>query len=155
MASLLFFLTLLGVGRGYHLTPSWGQVLAHVPNASHICGGAVKGGKICLRLKSDDDPVCKGHEPGEATVEDSTLYVCTTKGPTLTTVYDSYSLSATKLSQDLLDFFIQPDAPDLGGIGPTVIFAFVQDTNFKHIKKQQYLRFTTRLKSLIQQYINN
>ena len=87
-----------GLGGGNPLAPRCGRVFAYVPSASHVCGGAVKGGKICLRLKSEDDPACKGHEPGSVKVEDGTMYVHAAKGPTLTTMYDSYSLSATTIS---------------------------------------------------------
>ena len=87
----------------------------------------MKGGKICLRVKSEEDPACKGHEPGEVRVENGTLYVCAAKGPALTSVYKSYLLSAAKLSQDLLDFLVNVNVEDLTGIGPTSIFAFVQE----------------------------
>ena len=87
----------------------------------------MKGGKICLRLKSDDEPACKSHEEGSVKVEDGTVYVCIAKGPTLTTVYDLYSLSATKLSPDLLDFLVNASIDDLPGVGPTGAFAFVQE----------------------------
>ena len=93
-----------GLGGVNPLAPCCGWVFAYVPSASHMCGGAVKGGKICLWVKSDEDPACKSHELGSMKVEDGTMYVCAAKGPTLTTVYDSYSLSAAKISQDLLDF---------------------------------------------------
>ena len=94
-------------------------MLAYVPSAAHICGGTVKGGKICLCTKSDNDPACKGHEPGLMKVEDGALYVQAAKGPMLTSVYDSYSMSATKLSQDLLDFLVNTTVDDLQGVGPT------------------------------------
>ena len=87
----------------------------------------MKGGKICLRLKSEEDPACKGHAPGEVNVEDGTVYVRAAKGPALTSVYDSYSLSAAKLSQDLLDFLVDATVEDLAGIRPTGVFAFVQE----------------------------
>ena len=87
----------------------------------------MKGGKICLRLKSDNDPACKGHEPGPVKVEEGTLYLRAAKGPTLTSVYDSHSLSATKISQDLLDFLVNATVEDLVDVGPTSIFAFIQE----------------------------
>ena len=74
-------------------------------------------------MKSEKDPACKGHEPGEVKVEDATLY----EGPALTSVYESYSLSAAKLSQDLLDFLVNANVKDLVRIGPTSIFAFLQE----------------------------
>jgi len=113
-----------GVNR---LAPRCGRVFAYVPSAVHVCGGAVKGGKICLRLKSDDDPACKGHETGPVKVEDGTMYVRAAKGATLTSVYDSFSLSATKISQDLLDFLVNATVDDLAGVGPTSVSAFVQE----------------------------
>ena len=85
----------------------------------------MKGGKICLRLKSDDDPACKGHEPGPVKVGDGTLYLRAAKGPTLTSVYDSHSLSAAKISQDLLNFLVNTTVEDLAYLGPTSVFAFV------------------------------
>ena len=109
------------------LAPRCGRVFAYVPSAAHVCGGAVKGGKICLRVKADDDPACKSHEPGQMKVEDGTMYVRAAKGPSLTTVYDSYSLSAAKISQDLLDFLVNASVKDLGTLGPTGVFAFVQE----------------------------
>ena len=63
-----------------------GQVFAYVPSASHVCEGAVKGGNICLRVKLDEDPACKSHEPRSMKVEDRTMYARAAKGPTLTTV---------------------------------------------------------------------
>ena len=116
-----------GFGGVNPLAPRCGRVFAYVPSASHVCGGAVKGGKICLRLKSDDDPVCKGHETGPVQVRDGTLYVRAAKGPALTSVYDAYTLPATRLSQDLLDFLVNATVDDLTGIGPTGTFAFVQE----------------------------
>ena len=116
-----------GLGGVNPLAPRCGRVFAYVPSAVHVCGGSVKGGKICLRTKSDDDPACKGHEPGLVKVEDGTLYVRAAKGPTLTSVYDSYTLSAAKLSQDLLDFLVEATVEDLREIGPTGIFAFIQE----------------------------
>ena len=116
-----------GLGGVDPLAPRCGRVFAYVPSASHVCGGAVKGGKICLRVKSEGDPACKGHEVGDVNVEDATLYVRAAKGPTLTSVYDSYSLSAAKLSQDLLDFLVNVNAEDLAGLGPTGVFAFIQE----------------------------
>ena len=116
-----------GLGGVNPLAPRCGRVFAYVPSASHVCGGAVKGGKICLRLKSDEDPACKSHEAGEVEVTDPTLYVRAAKGPGLTTVYDSLSLPAEKLSQDLLDFLINANVEDLGDMGPTGTFAFVQE----------------------------
>ena len=64
-----------GLGGVNPLAPRCGRVFAYVPSASHVCGGAVKGGKICLHLKSDAYPTCKGHELGPVQVEDGTLYV--------------------------------------------------------------------------------
>ena len=116
-----------GLGGGNPLAPRCGRVFAYVPSAAHVCGGAVKGGKICLRVKTDDDPACKSHAPGEIEVQDGTLFVRAAKGPSLTTVYDSYSLSAAKLSQDLLDFMVNASVEDLGDLGPTGVFAFVQE----------------------------
>ena len=115
------------------LTPRCGWVFAYIPSASHLCGGAVKGGKICLHLKSEDDPACKGHDPGPVQVEDGTLYVCAAKGPMLTSVYDSYALLATQLSQDLLDFLVNALVDDLAGIGPTGTFAFVQEHGCRNL----------------------
>ena len=109
------------------LAPRCGQVFAYVPSASHMCEGAVKGGKIYLCLKSEEDPACKGHEPGVVKVDDGTLYVRATKGPTLTSVYNLYLMSAAKLRQDLLDFLVNATVEDLAGIGPTGVFAFVQE----------------------------
>ena len=104
-----------------------GRVFAYVPSVAHMCGGAVKGGKIFLRLKSDDNPACKGHEPGPVKVEDGTLYLRAAKGPTVTSVYDLHSLSATKVSQNLLDFLVNATVEDLAGVAPTSVFAFVQE----------------------------
>ena len=72
-----------GLGGVNPLPPRCGRVFAYVPSASHMCGGAVKAGKICLCLKSEEDPACKGHELGVVKVDDGTLYVCAAKGPTL------------------------------------------------------------------------
>ena len=116
-----------GLGGVNPLAPRCGRVFAYVPSASHVCGGAVKGGKICLRLKDENDPACKGHDSGSVKIEDATLFVRAAKGPALTTVYDSYTMSAGKLSQDLLDFLINANVEDLNGVGPTGTFAFVQE----------------------------
>ena len=37
-----------GLGDVNPLALCCGQANAHVPSALHVCGGAVKGGKICL-----------------------------------------------------------------------------------------------------------
>ena len=116
-----------GLGGVDPLAPRCGRVFAYVPSASHVCGGAVKGGKICLRLKADDDPACKGHDSGVTKMEDGTLFVRAAKGPALTTVYDAYTLSTTKLSRDLLDFLVNANVDDLDGVDPTGAFAFVQE----------------------------
>ena len=105
-----------GLGGVNTHAPRCGQVFAYVPSASHVYGGSVKVGKICLRLKSDDEPACKSHEPGSMKVEDGTIYVCMAMGPTLTMVYDSFSLSATKISQDLLDFLVNTSVNDLADL---------------------------------------
>ena len=55
------------------------------------------------------------------------MYVRASKGPALTSVYDSYLLSAAKLSQDLLDFLVNATVEDLAGIRPTGVFSFVQE----------------------------
>ena len=129
-----------GFGGVDPLAPRCGRVFAYVPSAAHVCGGAVKGGKICLRLKSDQDAACKGHEQGQVKVEDGTVYVRAAKGPTLTSVYDSYALSAAKISQDLLDFLVNASVEDLDGVGPTSTFAFVQEhgcLNLEDMKEAQ------------------
>ena len=126
-SSSLFPDSLWGLGGVNPLAPHCRRVFAYVPSAAHMCGGAVKGGKICLRLKSDEDPACKGHEPGPVKVEDATVYLRAAKGPTLTSVYDSHSLAAGKLSQDLLDFLVNATVEDLADVGPTNVFAFVQE----------------------------
>ena len=99
---------------------------ARMLSTSHICGGAVKGGKICLCLKSDEDPACKGHEPGSVQVADGIMYVREAKEPMSTLVYDSHSMPATKLSQDLLEFFVDATVEDLARVGPMETFVFVQ-----------------------------
>ena len=45
----------------------------------------------------------------------------------MTSVYDSYTISAVKLSQDLLDFLVDATVEDLNGLGPTGVFAFIQE----------------------------
>ena len=55
------------------------------------------------------------------------MYVRAAKGPTLTSVYDSFLMSTTKLSQDFLDFLIEANVSDLDGVGPTGTFAFMQE----------------------------
>ena len=89
----------------------------------------MKGGKICLHLKSDDDPACKGHKLGPVQVEDRTMYVRVAKGPMLTSVYDLYTMSATQLSQDLLDFLVNASVEDLAGIGPYVPLHLFKNTD--------------------------
>ena len=73
-----------GLGGVNSLALRCRQVFAYVPSASHVCGGAVQGGKICLQLKLEEDPACKGHAPGVVQVEDGTMCVRAAKGPTLT-----------------------------------------------------------------------
>ena len=94
----------------------------------------MKGGKICLRLKSDDDAACKSHEPGLVEVQDGTMYVRAAKGPALTTVYDSFALSSAKISEDLLDFLVNASIEDLGALGPTESFAFVQEHGCRNLE---------------------
>ena len=60
-------------------------------------------------------------------MEDGTTYMRAAKWPTLISVYDLYSLSATKISQDFLDFLVNTTVEDLAGVGPTSAFAFVQE----------------------------
>ena len=95
-----------GLGEVNPLAPRCGRVFAYGPSASHVCGGAVKGGKVCLRLKSEGDPACKGHEPGVVKVDDGTLYVRAAKGPMLTSVYDSYPYLCTQAFGWSKDFIL-------------------------------------------------
>ena len=53
--------------------------------------------------------------------------MCAAKGPALTSVYDSHTMSAAKLSQDLLEFLVNVTVEDLNGLGPSGIFAFIQE----------------------------